>query len=115
MKTRKNLLVVFITLLLMCFFLSGCGPSGNHESSDIDDDDKQTTEETSVEEENTVHSLVFLGEFKIKGLNCKQYILYDPDNLVMYSYFSNTNDRGPEPMVNPDGTYKIYDPETWLR
>lgn len=113
MTKRKNLLVLICTLMLMCIVMTGCA-GGDHESAYIDDDDEQVTENVDEVEEITVRPLVFLGKFKIEGIGCSQYIFYDPDNLVMYSYFSNTNDRGPEPMVNPDGTYKIYDPETWL-
>lgn len=115
MKTRKNLLVAIVTLLLMCFCLSGCA-GGDHESAYIDDDDEpNVTEELQGEDVITVRPFTFLGKFKIQEAGITQYIFYDPDNLVMYSYFSGTNDRGLEPMVNPDGTYKIYDPETWMR
>lgn len=115
MTKRKNWLVLICTLMLMCIVMTGCA-SGDHESADIRDDDDQVTETANVDEveEIHVHPFVFLGKFEIEGVDSKQYIFYDPDNLVMYSWFTDTNDRGPEPMVNPDGTYKIYDPDTWL-
>lgn len=116
MTKRKNWLVVIITLLFMCFVLSACDVTGNHESSDMDDDNdaQEVTEETD-EEKNIANPLIFLGKFKIEGTRFDQYIFYDPDNLVMYSYFDAWEDQGPQPMVNQDGTYKIYDPETWVK
>lgn len=60
--------------------------------------------------------VVYAGKF---GINIKddvmnsdytitQYILYDPDTLVMYTYTSDVYTNGLTVMLNPDGTPKTF-------
>lgn len=40
-----------------------------------------------------------------------QYIMYDPDTMVMYSYLGGSHSGGLTVMYNADGTLKLYSPE----
>lgn len=114
MTKRRNLLVVIITLISVCMFLTGCGGEA-HDSAYIDNDD--SAEETEKEPE-------LKGE-KVKGLICienieidmgsgyksmDQFVLYDPETHVMFSAFWWSNEFAITEMHNPDGTLRLYDP-----
>lgn len=47
----------------------------------------------------------------ISGSYLDQYIMYDPDTMVMYSYLEDGHAAGLTVMYNADGTLKLYSPE----
>ena len=100
MTLRKTVaMIIALTMLsgvLLCF--SGCGKSaGQYEP---------TTSEFG--------GLVAIGYEKefIEGTAFDQYILYDPETLVMYSAIKYLGDAmSVTVLYNADGTPKLYDPE----
>jgi hypothetical protein len=100
MTKRRNLLVVIITLMFVCVFLTGCDDS-DHESKDIEDEEEIVYE--------CVAPLILISKEKIEGSDIKQYTYYDPETMIMFVHYSNCNDKGISVMHNSDGTPRIYD------
>ncbi len=100
MLNRKNLFVMFASMILLCFLLIGCSADDDydHESKDI------------KVEGNEVQSLVLIEKVKIEGTNLHQFILYDPSNFIMYSYVEWVDGGGFVEMHNIDGSPRIYNP-----
>ena len=90
--TKRRMLAMIIALV-MCVSLSAC-------SSEKSDSDVQSEFGTFivVEEELTKDSEVY------------QYIMYDPDTMVMYSYLEGHYGGGTTVLYNADGTLKLYSP-----
>jgi hypothetical protein len=115
MIKRRNLLVIIITLMFVCVFLTGCD-DGDHDSAYIDDDFEQETEtqkEIEVKGEN-VKGLVYVETIDVyMGEGYKdmtQTILYDPKTNIMFSAFWWGGDCSVVQMCNPDGSPRIYNP-----
>lgn len=90
--TKRRMLAMIIALV-MCVSLSAC-------SIEKSDSDVQSEFGTFivVEEELTKDSEVY------------QYIMYDPDTMVMYSYLEGHFGGGTTVLYNADGTLKLYSP-----
>lgn len=81
--------------------MSGCGSSEDydHESKDI------------KVEEPEIKGLILIEKTKVEGTNLHQFILYDPENFIMYSYVEWVDGGGFVEMHNTDGTPRIYQPK----
>lgn len=57
---------------------------------------------------------VILEKYTFDNHGLKQYILYDPDTMVMYTFIKSiwaNGGGGLSVMPNPDGTPRVYSPE----
>lgn len=82
-----------IIALVMCVSLSAC-------SSEKSDSDVQSEFGTFIVVEKGM----------TKGSDVYQYIMYDPDTMVMYSYLEGRYGGGTTVLYNADGTLKLYSP-----
>lgn len=115
MTKRRNLLVVIITLMFMCMFLTGC-TGVDHESAYIEDEAvKEETENAPEIKGEKVKGLVYIETIEIymgKGYkDMSQTILYDPETHVMFSAFYWGGDLCVNEMHNSDGTLRLYEPD----
>ena len=90
--TKRRMLAMIIALV-MCVSLSAC-------SSEKSDSDVQSESGT----------FIVVEEGMTKGSDVYQYIMYDPDTKVMYSYLKKGNSGGTTVLYNADGTLKLYSP-----
>ena len=90
--TKRRMLAMIISLV-MCVSLSACS------CGESDSDVQSSKFETFIVVENGTLGDVY------------QYIMYDPDTMVMYSYLDGRVGGGLTVMYNADGTLKIYSPE----
>ena len=98
MAARKILaIIIALTMVLgttLC--LSGCSDTEKFELT-----------------ESEIGGLVAISrqqEF-INGYNYDQFLLYDPDTLVMYVMIYNPSGLSISVLYNADGTLKLYNPE----
>lgn len=101
---RRPRILIFLFLFLVVFTFTGC--------EDIDHESKYIKDEVEEEEKvvyEGVAPLIFIKEEKIEDVNVKQLIFYDPETLVMYSYFTRVSAEGLIEMHNSDGTPRLYD------
>ena len=96
--TKRRVLAMIIALG-MCVSQPAC--SGEISDSDID-----------VQSKSGI--FIFVEERVIEEACIEQYIMYDPDTMVMYTYISKGYDDGVvfNIMYNADGTPKLYSPYT---
>ena len=96
MKRQKRIvkIIAIILALVGVFSLSSCG----------------STQEFEVVESDT-GGLVALSSqtYFIKGYNYDQFILYDPETLVMYTFICSSSGKAMSVLYNADGTPKLYD------
>ena len=86
--TKRRMLAMIIALI-MCVSLSAC--SGRKSESEF--------------------GIFIVVEKKyIEDSDIYQYIMYDPDTMVMYSFLDGYRCGGPVVMYNADGTLKLYSP-----
>ena len=90
--TKRRMLAMIIALVI-CVSLSAC--SGEDQSSKFG-------------------TFIVIEQGSLEN-NLYQYIMYDPDTMVMYtmvmySYLAKFQIGGPTVMYNADGTLKIYSP-----
>ena len=90
--TKRKVLAMIIALTL-CFSLCACGPT--------------STDSTDV----SFGNFVVLEKGSIAKSDVYQYIMYDPDTMVMYTFLDGYRCGGPTVLYNADGTLKIYTPE----
>ena len=95
MKYFKKTLLL-ISIILIFSLLSSCGSEAVN-----------TTEVPSSAE--SFGKLVLIEEYHFDGLD--QYVLYDPEELVMYTLVADSNRAGITIMEKSDGTPKLYAPE----
>lgn len=71
------------------------------------------TEKDKVDESEVVEGLILIShnENAIEGHNIQQFILYDPDTLVMYVMLTKIDGTTMSVLYNADGTPKLYNPE----
>lgn len=55
-------------------------------------------------------TFILVEEEVIRCSHAEQYIMYDPDTMVMYSYLGGSHSGGLTVMYNADGTLKLYSP-----
>lgn len=77
----------------LCISITGCG-----ESKDIKVETPQ------------IPGLVLIEKIKVEGTSLNQFILYDPETFIMYSYVEWIDGGGFVEMHNINGTPRIYDP-----
>ena len=92
--TKRKLLAIIIALML-CISLCAC---------------EQETSETELAD-SSLGKFVILEEGALNDSGLYQYIMYDPDTMVMYTFLDGYHAGGPIVMYNADGTLKIYSPE----
>lgn len=93
--TKRRIFAMIIALTL-CFSLCACGTGTT-----------STTDSTDV----SFGNFVVLEKGKIDNTDLYQYIMYDPETLVMYTFLDGYGCGGPTVMYNADGTLRIYSPE----
>lgn len=91
--TKRKMLAMIIALVMCVSLLTACC-----KKSDLDVQSKSGT-------------FILVEEEVIRGSYVDQYIMYDPDTMVMYSYLENGHAAGLTVMYNADGTLKLYSPE----
>ena len=113
MKKWAKILAIIIACLMVISFAACSSEMGTETSS-------QTSSQTSSTEKvkkEVVPGLVFIEAKSIKDSSgftvLYQYILYDPDNMVMYSFIENDDEAGFSMMYNADGTPKLYNPDKY--
>lgn len=91
--TKRKMLAMIIALVMCVSLLTAwC------KKSDLDVQSKFGT-------------FILVEEEGIRGSYVNQYIMYDPDTMVMYSYLEHEHAAGLTVMYNADGTLKLYSPE----
>jgi len=85
---RRNAMIIALAMSL----LSACGPA---------------------KEENVTYNgkFIVLEEYEMFNDNLTQYILYDPETMVMYIFVKSYKSGGLSVIYNSDGTPKVYSPE----
>lgn len=106
--TKKNSLVIIITLALILVLCSGC-ESSNAETSAL-------TYEPSIQEDNTVAGLILLSNtHDKKDSYFETYILYDSETHVMYALVRDYNSVaaafGFFNLVDANGMPRLYNSE----
>lgn len=103
MKERRNLVIIIVAVLavvlLSSAILAGCGCSdGDRESKDI------------VEEEERYENFVVLSREILSGPGyLEQYIMYDPQTRMMWTYIEGSDGGGLSIIYNVDGTPMLYE------
>lgn len=98
MATRKILAIIIALALVlgMMVCLSGCSKT---EEFELTDDENGGL--VAISKQNNF----------IEGYAFDQYILYDPDTLVMYVMIHGNKGSSMSILYNADGTPKMYNPE----
>ena len=99
MKFHK-ILAIFLAFLL-CFSLSACKA----------DTSTEATIPEPPEAEKYIPDFWEIIEYKHIGYGLGQYLLYDPETLVMYSYIYDRQGSSITMVYNADGTPRLYTPE----
>lgn len=97
MKTKRILTIIIV--FAMCFALVSCASA-------------TATTSTKPEEQQlpVPESFILINSNSIAG-GIRQYIMYDPETLVMYSlFYISDNGCSVTVMYNVDGTLKLYTP-----
>ena len=85
---RRNAMIIAFTMSLLC----ACGPA-------------------KKENETYNGKFIVLEEYEMFNVNLTQYILYDPETMVMYIFIKGYKSGGLSVIYNADGTPKVYSPE----
>ncbi|MCR5185752.1 MAG: hypothetical protein K6D97_01370 [Clostridia bacterium] len=106
MHKNKRIISLAIAAIIMCFILCSCGgPAAQEESV--------TKKETPKTEDGMVPEFfVLLRKAEMSDDGMTQFIFYDPDTGVMWTMLRNGNSCGFTPLMNPDKTLRVYNPET---
>lgn len=85
---RRNAMIIALAMSLLC----ACGPA---------------------KEENGTYKgrFIVVGKDENFNTNLDQYILYDPETMVMYIFVKSYKSGGLSVIYNSDGTPKVYSPE----
>lgn len=99
MKKRKNFAIIIAVILMVFFTTTACGESSeDRESKDI------------VEEEEKYESFVILSREVLPGPGyIEQYIMYDPQTKVMWTYIEGDDAGGLSIIYNVDNTPVLYE------
>lgn len=90
--TKRRMLAMIIALVI-CVSLSAC--SGEKSDGDV---------------QSKFGTFIVVEEGSIEDSGVYQYIMYDSDTMVMYSFLEGYRCGGPTVMYNADGTLKLYSP-----
>lgn len=108
----KKLFAVLILLVMITCLLSGC----DYTAGSFEKKPAPIATVVPTKAPPTVSTFVEINSKKIIG-EITQYIMYDPETMVMYSIlyrYDNWSGIGigisQSPMYNPDGTLRIYNP-----
>lgn len=101
MKKRNKVAIIIAVLLMAIFCMSACGESSeDRESKDI------------VEEDNKPATFICISDEYVDGTyGLEQYILYDPETMIMWTFFECGDAGGLSMITLPDGTPKLYEPK----
>lgn len=102
MKKRKALVIIIAMLFVACF-MAGC--SGATET------DRESKDIIKEEEKEEFGTFVVLSKKDIPDSAITQYIMYDPDTMVMWTFMDGYRCGGPSVIYNADGTLKLYQPK----
>lgn len=85
---RRNAMIIALAMSLLC----ACGPA---------------------KEENGTYKgrFIVVGKDENFNTNLDQYILYDPETMVMYIFVKSYKSGGLSVIYNSGGTPKVYSPE----
>lgn len=103
-KERRNLVIIiavsFILPLMISVVLTGCScEKGDRESKEI------------VKDEDRYQSFIILSSEVLSGPGyLEQYIMYDPQTKIMWTYIEESNGGGLSIIYNVDGTPMLYEP-----
>lgn len=98
MKKRRNFVIIIAILLMASIFMSACGTGTDRESKDIE------------EEEKDFGTFIVLSKTTIEDSDITQYILYDPESMIMWTFMDGYKCGGPAILYNADGSMRIYEP-----
>ena len=95
MRKTLSIILALIFIISSVFIFSSCSSVKKFE-----------------EKESPVGGLVCISrqEGFIEGYTFDQYILYDPETFVVYSFISGGNGSAITVLYNADGTLKLYTP-----
>ena len=99
-KWKKAIAVIIA--IIMSILLVSCSAESSETSS----------EEKIKEESISGFVIVDVKHIKFEFAELTQYIMYDPDNMVMYSFVKQDDEGGLSEMYNADGSLKLYSPDT---
>lgn len=91
MKMRKIIATIMVMILVLgsCITFSACSDGKEHDE--------------------TNNGLVCISkQHEFIGIHYDQYVLYDPDTLVMYSMITGGDEPIFTVLYNADGTLKLY-------
>lgn len=102
MKKRNALLIIIAMLFVTCF-MAGC--------SAATETDRESEDIIKEEEKEEFGTFVVLSKKDIPNSDITQYIMYDPDTMVMWTFMDGYRCGGPSVIYNADGTLKLYQPQ----
>ncbi len=101
MKERRNFVITIAILLIVGVFMTACGSGSgiDRESKDIEED-----------VEKDFGTFVVLSQKDIDDSDITQYIMYDPESMIMWTFMDGYKCGGPAILYNADGSMRIYEP-----
>lgn len=103
MKERRNLAIIiavtFVVVMLFSVFLVGCSyEDGDRESKDI------------VKDEKKYENFIVLSDETLPGPGwLEQYIMYDPQTKIMWTFIQGSDSGGLSIIYNVDGSPMLYE------
>lgn len=98
---KRRFLAIGMAIVLSMSFLTGC------DGTDVDKESKDIIKE---EEKESFGTFVVLSMENIPNSDITQYIMYDPETMVMWTFMDGYRCGGPAIIYNADGSPKIYQP-----
>ena len=99
----KRKMLAMIIALVMCVSLVAC--SGGKPNSDVE------IQSNADEEVKSKLGMFIVIEVEAIDGNLYQFIMYDPNTMVMYSFLDGESAGGLTVMYNADGTLRLYSSE----
>jgi len=103
--TKRKLLAIFFALAIGVSLLACGNQSESAVKSEI-----VVQAQSDISQQSGKFVLVSKNSFENSFID--YYIFYDPDTLVMYSYMTGNRAGGMTRLDNPDGTPKLYSPDS---
>ena len=103
--TKRKLLAIFFALAIGVSLIA-CGS----QSKGVVKTEKIIHAEAATSSQSGKFVLVSKNSFENSFID--YYIFYDPDTMVMYSYMTGNRAGGMTRLDNPDGTPKLYSPDS---
>lgn len=92
---KKRSAIAIIIALIFCVTIGGC----------------QTTAAKTEVQPNIQEKFIAIDSGLISDYNMVQYIMYDPETMVMYTFLRSGNAGSMSVIYNADGTPRLYSPE----